>query len=349
MKPLAEICAPAVATERILFAFTTREQALFLPGLRWEEFGDHVCSYIDTDAAGPEGWARMLCEWRPTVVVTAWSAKRLPADWVMSPEFSLKYICHITGSLKSLLTREAFLRGVRATNWGSSINHTIAEHAMLMTLALLRGAGSWPEAMQRGGWTVDQVRRLRTRALRGRRVGLHGFGAIAREIATMLAPFKPAVIRAYSHGVPPAFMAGHGVEPCRSLDELYGSSEVMICCESLTAENRASVDARVLRLLEDDAIFVNVGRGEIVSEDALLAEAATGRLRIGLDVFHREPMPVDYPLRTAPGIMLSPHIAGPTLETYPLCGEHALENLRRYLAGESLSGEVTLDAFDRMT
>lgn len=349
MKPLAEACPPAVAAERILFAFTPREQSLFLPALRMEEFADQAYAYIDTATAGPEGWARMLREWRPTVIVTAWSAKGLPSDWVASPGFSLKYVCHVTGSLKSLMTREPFLRGVRATNWGASINHTIAEHAMLLTLALLRGAGTWPDAMEKGGWTVDQVRRLRTRALRGRSVGLHGFGAIAREIAAMLAPFKPACVRSYSRGVPPAFMAGHGVEPCGSLEELYGSSEVLICCESLTPENRGSVDARILGRLGDDSVFVNVGRGQIVDEGALLAEASTGRLRIGLDVFHREPLPADYPLRTAPGVMLSPHIAGPTLETYPACGDHALENLRRYLAGEPLSGEITLEAFDRMT
>lgn len=224
MKPLAEACPPAVAAERILFAFTPREQSLFLPALRMEEFADQAYAYIDTAIAGPEGWARMLREWRPTVIVTAWSAKGLPSDWVASPGFSLKYVCHVTGSLKSLMTREPFLRGVRATNWGASINHTIAEHAMLLTLALLRGAGTWPDAMEKGGWTVDQVRRLRTRALRGRSVGLHGFGAIAREIAAMLAPFKPACVRSYSRGVPPAFMAGHGVEPCGSLEELYGSS-----------------------------------------------------------------------------------------------------------------------------
>ncbi len=349
MKPLAEARAPAVGAERILFALTPKERALFLPSLRMEEFAGHAYSSIDTGATGPEDWARVLREWHPTVIVTAWSAKPLPPDWVGSPEFSLKYVCHVTGSLTSLLTREAFLRGLRVTNWGTSINHTIAEHALLLTLALLRGAVGWADAIRRGGWTVDHVRRLRTRALRGRRVGLHGFGSIAREIAAMLVPFKPAGIRAYSRGVPPAFIERHGVEPCEILEELYGTSEVLICCESLTPENRGSVDARVLRRLADDSVFVNVGRGEIVDEAALLAEAASGRLRIGLDVFHREPLPADYPLCTAPGVLLSPHIAGPTLEAYATCGDHALENLRRYLAGEPLSGEVTPEAFARMT
>jgi phosphoglycerate dehydrogenase-like enzyme len=349
MKPLAEACEPAVATERILFAFTPKEQALFLPDLRMEAFADQVYSYIDTEAAGPEGWARMLREWRPTVIVTAWSAKRLPADWVASPDFSLKYVCHVTGSLKSLLTREPFLRGVRATNWGTCINHTVAEHAMLLVLALLRGAQRWPAALEEGGWTVEQVRRLRTQSLRGKRVGLHGFGAIAREIAAMLAPFRPGSIRAYSYGVPPDFMLEHGVKSCRTLEELFANSEVLIECESLTPESRGSVDAGILGLLPDDAIFVNVGRGQVVAEDALLAEASSGRLRIGLDVYHQEPLSPDSPLRFAPAVMLSPHIAGPTLETFRLCGEHALANLKSYLAGGPLTGEVTLEAFDRMT
>lgn len=354
MKPPAEILpAPADAAkttvERILFAFNPNEQSLFLPDFDQSEFASGETLYIDTDAAGPEGWAKTLRTWRPTVMVTAWSAKRIPAEWVASDGFSLKYVCHVAGSLRSVMSRDLFLRGVRATNWGTCINHTIAEHAMLFVLALLRGAARWPQAIERGGWTVEHVKRLRTHSLRGRRVGLHGFGAIAREIVAMLAPFGPAEIAAYSHGVPADFIVSHGAKPRRSLEELFAGSEVLIDCESLTPENRGSVGARLLALLPDDAVFVNVGRAQIVDEAALLAEAVSGRLRIGLDVFHCEPLPEDSPLRRSPAVMLSPHIAGPTLDTYRLCGDHALDNLRRYLAGGRLTGEVTLTAFDRMT
>lgn len=353
MKSPAATLGPFAKTragaERVLFAFSARERALFLPDLRMEEFADTPYSYLDTDIAGLEGWDRALREIRPTVLVTAWSAKRIPTEWMESEEFSLKYVCHITGALKSVMTLELFERGVRASNWGTVINHTVAEHAILLVLALLRGATGWPASIERGGWTVDHVERLRTRSLRGKRVGLHGFGAIAREIAALLAPFQPAVISAYSHGVPADFMAGHGVQPCRSLDALFSDSEVLIDCESLTAASRGSVDARILGLLPDDAVFVNVGRGPIVDETALLAEADSGRLRIGLDVFHREPLPPDSPLRMAPSVLISPHIAGPTWDTYRLCGDHALENLRSYLAGGPLSGEVTSHGFARMT
>lgn len=337
-------------TEHVLFAFSDREQSLFLPDIRPEQTVARAAwSRLDPETLDAGGWADALRERRPTVLVTAWSAKPLPADWIDSDHFSLNYICHITGSLKKIMSRRLYERGVRATNWGSCINHTVAEHALLLVLALLRGAPSWSESIACGGWTIDHVQRLRTRSLRGSRVGLHGFGTIAREIASLLAPFRPERISACSRGVPPSFIAEHGVQPCPNLETLFAEHDVVIGCESLTPENHASVDARVLALLADDAVFVNVGRGQIVDENALLAEASSGRLRIGLDVFHREPLPADSPLVSAPGILLSPHIAGPTWDTYRVCGDHALENLRRYLAGESLGGEVSIDAFNRMT
>lgn len=349
VQPSPSAIAAPVSTERILFAFSSRERGIFLPELRFEEFDGRVYSYLNTDEVDDAGKERVLREWRPTVLMTAWSAPKIPVDWAESADMPLRYICHITGSVRSFVSRALIERGVRVTNWGPSINHTVAEHAMLMVLALLRGAPRWPTAIRQPGWTIEMMTRLRTRSLRGRRVGLHGFGGVAREIVAMLAPFQPGRISAYSQGVPPAFIAGHGVVPCDSLEELAAGSDVLIECESLTPASRASMDGRILGLLADDAVFVNVGRGSLVDESALLNEAASGRLRVGLDVFHREPLAADSPLLTAPGVMLSPHIAGPTWDTYRLCGDHALDNLRSYLAGEPLSGEITPVAFDRMT
>lgn len=341
--------ASATVTDRILFAITPRERAIFLPGLRDEDFDAWPRAFFNPETAAPGDWETRLREWRPTVIVSAWSTRRIPPAWVASDDFSLRYVCHVAGSVRTVLSRDILERGVRATNWGSAITHTIAEHAILLVLALLRGTPRWPESIALGGWTLEQSERLRTRSLRGLRVGLHGFGAIARELVALLAPFRPAAIKVHSLGVPPAFIAEHGATACTELDELFSGSDVLIECESLSPQSRGSVGARQLALLPDDAGFVNVGRGQVVDEAALLAEAASGRLRIGADVFHREPLAPDYPLLRAPGVLASPHIAGPTWDTYRLCGDHALENLRRHLAGEALGGEVSLAAFDRMT
>lgn len=341
--------ARTVSAERVLFAFSPREQGIFFPSLRLDHF--HACPhvYVDTDRTDAEAWEKTLRDCRPTVIVSAWSTRRIPAAWAASDDFSLRYVCHVAGSLRSVLSRDLLEQGVQATNWGDAISHTVAEHAVLLALALLRGAPRWRASTAEGGWAIEHVTRLRTKSLRGRRIGLHGFGSVARATLPLLAAFQPAEVRVYSHGVPRSLIAEQGAIPCSSLDELFSGSEILIGCESLSPQNRGSVDARILGLLPDDAVFINVGRGPIVDETALLHEAASGRLRIGLDVFHHEPLSPDSPLTHAPGILLSPHIAGPTWDTYRSCGDHALENLRRYLAGESLGGEVTPAGFDRMT
>jgi phosphoglycerate dehydrogenase-like enzyme len=189
---------------------------------------------------------------------------------------------------------------------------------------------------------------LRSRTLAGKRVGLHGMGAVARALAGLLRPFG-VNLAAYSRGVPEAHMLALGVRPCASLEELFRHAEVLFEVEGLNGHTRGSVTADLLELLPPDAVFVNVGRGALADEAALAALARAGRLRVGLDVYHREPLAADSPLRDNPGVLLSPHVAGPTWETYPLCGAQALENLAAYLRGETPENLVTLEIYDRAT
>jgi phosphoglycerate dehydrogenase-like enzyme len=92
-----------------------------------------------------------------------------------------------------------------------------------------------------------------------------------------------------------------------------------------------------------------VGRGQVVDEEALVKIASEGRLRLGLDVFHLEPLPPNSPLFKIPHALLSPHLAGPTEDGFPLLAEFAIRNIHRYLDGSDVEGRVTLDAYDRST
>lgn len=335
-------------TERILFSLGPLEKSLFLPDADLTQFEGLPCVHINPDGISAAAWHDILREHRPTVLVSAWNTPPIPAAWIEAPDLPLRYICHITGSVKTVAPRPLLTRGVQITNWGTTINHTIAEHALLMVLALLRNAPAWSVNAFSGKYSAQLMPVLRTRSLRGKRVGLHGFGAIAREIVALLKPFN-VQISAYSQGVPDAFFAQHGVDGCDDLESLFARSEVLIECESLTPQTRGVVTAEVLALLPPDAVFVNVGRGAIADERALAQLAAAGRLRVGLDVFHQEPLPADSPLATIPGLLISPHIAGPTWDAFPTCGQHALSNLRRYLKGEPLTDIVTLEIYDRAT
>jgi phosphoglycerate dehydrogenase-like enzyme len=243
----------------------------------------------------------------------------------------------------SLVPRLLVKRGVLVSNWGTAISYTVAEHAVLLTLAALRNLPLWPLYLE---MPADRVARMGTRGLRGKRVGIHGFGGIAREVVDMLQGFKVDIF-AYSAGVPSELFQTHGVRECTSLEELFSTSDVLIECEGLNASTRGSVSAPVLDELHDGAVFVNVGRGAVVDEAHLQRMAASGRVRVALDVFAMEPLKPGSPWLDIPAACISPHIGGPTADAGPICGEHGLQNVRRYLRGEAIEGTITLDLYDR--
>gem|GEM_PF-4725935 len=109
-------------------------------------------------------------------------------------------------------------------------------------------------------------------------------------------------------------------------------AEILIVAEALDERTRGSMREEHLRALDDGAL-VNVARGPIIEEAALLRVAAEGRLRIGLDVYHQEPLPLDHPLRALRHVCLLPHIGGPTADRRRDAGRHALRQLAGYLAG----------------
>jgi phosphoglycerate dehydrogenase-like enzyme len=294
-------------------------------------------------------WSELLESYDPTILVTGWSTPPLTKEIIQSPSFRVRYICHLTGSVRKVLPSLVFEKGILVSNWGTIAGTSVAEHAILMVLACLRELTRWKHVI---GLPVQnyshEKKQLLTMGLSGKRVGLHGFGNIAREVVRLLQPFN-VTISSYSAGVPVSVMQEQGVTACQSLESLFDSSEVLIECEALTEQNRQSIGAKLLKRLPDQAVFVNVGRGAIVDEQALIAEAQNGRLRVGLDVLSKEPPSSDSALLTCDNILLSPHIGGPTRDRYLDCSSFAMENIQRYLAGQSVQAMVDIHVYNRST
>jgi phosphoglycerate dehydrogenase-like enzyme len=327
----------------LLFALSSADRHRFLNGRSLEqEFGPGA-RWVDVAGISKDDWQRLLIETAPEVLVSAWDTPQFPEELARSPDLSLRYVCHMAGGVR-FLPRSLLERGVLVSNWGSSASSSVAEHALLMTLGALRSLPLWRPLLS--NMPSDRMAMLRTRTLRRKRVGLHGFGLIARQFVGMARPFEPDIC-AYSAGVPLELFECHGVRAAASLEELFKHSEVLIECEALTALTRGSVTAALLDLLPEDAVFVNVGRGAVVDEEALGRRALEGRIRVALDVFEHEPLPADSAFLRTPNAMLSPHVAGPTDDTFALCGEFALSNLKRYFQGEKPEGLVTPEAYDR--
>jgi phosphoglycerate dehydrogenase-like enzyme len=335
--------AMTTATQRMLFALSSADRRRFIPDRAVEEEFAPGAHWIDVGELGANDWHETLAEFAPEVLVTAWDTPLFPVELARDPALPLRYVCHLAGGVRAL-PRSLLERGVLVSNWGECASQTVAEHALLLTLAALRNLPRWDAFMAR--MPENRSLELRTRTLHRRRVGLHGFGSVARQLARLLRPFE-AEISAYSAGVPAELYERCDVRNAGSLEQLFARSEVLIECEALTDRTRGSVTAELLELLPDDAIFINVGRGAVVDEPALARCAARGKLRVALDVFEHEPLPADSPLRLLSDAVLSPHIAGPTSDTFALCGEFAMSNLHRYLRGETPTGLVTIEAYDR--
>lgn len=332
-----------------LIVLTDKEREDFFPSDHEQDLRNLLpeAVWVDASFRDPSDWLGTLESVRPEILVAAWEAPALPLELLRNGASPIRYLCYLTGSVRSIVPREYIEKGLIVTNWGDVISDTVAECALLLTLSCMRRSTYWALAMHtEGKWKTG--RHPDTQSLFGRRVGLHGLGAIGRQLVRLLQPFDVS-ISAFSPSVPDAMFDALNVTRARSLEDLFSGSDVLIELAPAKPENRHMVDEAMLRRLPEGATFVNVGRGMVVDEEALVRIAREGRLQIGLDVYEKEPLPADSPLRGLPNVSLLPHLGGPTRDRRVECGKLALRNIRRYLSSEPLENVITEVIYDRAT
>jgi phosphoglycerate dehydrogenase-like enzyme len=328
----------------LLAVLTPFEKDHFFPDALWAEIESlsPAVRLLDATALTAEAFHAELNRTSPDVVLACWKTPPLPA--VLPP--NLRYLCYVTGSVRHIVTRAQLEAGFLVTNWGNVISRTVAECALFHTLACLRRAPHWTlEFHQERGWRDGWQQ---VQSLFGRRVGVHGYGAVAREFLKLIPPFG-CMVSVLAPDFDAAEAARTGLRSCGSLEELFGENDIIVELAPLNRVTRGSVDERILRLIRPGGVFVNVARAGITDEAALLRVAQAGEISLGLDVFVQEPHPADSPWRGLRNVSVTPHIAGPTLDRFPDAGAHALHNLRACAAGEPLTSLVTLKSYDEAT
>jgi phosphoglycerate dehydrogenase-like enzyme len=328
----------------ILAALTAQELRDFFPDALHAQLRDvatHFAHY-DTQHATMGEFHRELASANPEILLACWKTPPLPARLPSN----LRYVCYVAGSVKKLVSREHIAGGLLVSNWGGSISRIVAEWALFHILSCLRRATYWTLAMHREGAWKDNG--TETASLFGRRVGLHGFGQIAREVVRLLQPFG-CRISAFAPDVDAETERVHGVRPARTLEELFAENDVVVELAPLIDETRGIVTEKHLRLLQPGSVFVNVGRGAVVDEAALLRVAQEGKILVGLDVFTVEPLPSNSGFRGLPNVTLTPHLAGPTSDRRRDAGAFAIANLRAYAEGRPLEAEITTRVYDTST
>lgn len=214
-------------------------------------------------------------------------------------------------------------RGVAVRNCPAANTDDVAELAMGLMLAAGRGIAAADAAMRAGKWVNRTTHRLS-----GRKLGIFGMGSIGKAIARRAAAFDMSVSYS-SRSVQPNLPYDH----LPTLRQLAEAVDILVLAAPATDATYHIVDARVLDALGPDGILVNIARGTLVDEAALIAALSEGRLgAAGLDVFEHEP---DFPaaLRGLPNVVLSPHNGGNTYQAFSAVRAKAVSSMRAHFEG----------------
>ncbi|MFJ6740085.1 2-hydroxyacid dehydrogenase [Streptomyces sp. NPDC091279] len=223
--------------------------------------------------------------------------------------------------------------GVRVCNARGVHEASTAELALTLTLSSLRGVPGFVRAQDRGEWNGG----FRP-SLADRTVMIVGYGSIGSAIEDRLLPFEVTRVIRVARS---ARTTERGpVHPFTDLPALLPEADVVILSTPLTDTTRHLVDAGFLARMKDGALLVNVARGPVVETKALLAELADGRITAALDVTDPEPLPREHPLWTAPGVLISPHVGGPTSAFRPRAERLLADQLTRFVNREPLRNVI---------
>jgi phosphoglycerate dehydrogenase-like enzyme len=233
--------------------------------------------------------------------------------------------------------------GVAVFNAPMALNHSTASSALLFMLALAKRLPDQERITRQGRW--DRQADVMGSEIQGRTLGIVGLGHSGRELARLVAPFAMRIL-AFSPHAEPATAQSLGVH-LTSLDQVLSESDFVSLHCRLTAETHGLIGAPQLALLKRAAYFINVGRGELVDQQALVAALRERKIAgAGLDVFEVEPLPTDDPLLGLDNVILTPHWSASTSDVWRATGAAMAEGMKKAACGERPDNVVNPQVFD---
>jgi phosphoglycerate dehydrogenase-like enzyme len=234
--------------------------------------------------------------------------------------------------------------GVAVFNAPFALNHSTASAALLFMLALAKRLPAQELLVRQGRWD-RQAEALGSEIL-GRAVGIIGLGHCGRELVRLLAPFQMRVL-AYSPHADPAHALALGVR-LTTIDEVLADSDFVSLHCRLTPDTLRLIGSAQIALMKPSAYLINVGRGELVDQPALVAALRERRIAgAGLDVFEIEPLPADDPLIQLDNVILTPHWLASTTDVWAATGNAMAEGMLRAARGELPENVVNPEVLDR--
>ena len=245
----------------------------------------------------------------------------------------IRWLHSFSAGVDNIFFQRLLDRGVRVTTSSGAMAVPIAQTVMLYLLALSRDLPGWLDDQSRRHWNPREIGDLQARTL-----GIVGLGPIGLEVARLATAFRMRVV-----GVR---RTPTGEEPCetrtlRQLPGLLPELDALVLAVPLSDETRRLIDHEALAALKPGCVVVNIGRGELIDEAALVEALESGQVGgAGLDVFEAEPLPEDSPLWHLPNVIVTPHSSGTSSGNFHRASEIFVENLQRYVRGEPMRNEV---------
>jgi D-3-phosphoglycerate dehydrogenase / 2-oxoglutarate reductase len=235
---------------------------------------------------------------------------------------------------------ESTSAGVLVCNVPGANAQTVAEHAIWTAMALLRRYPIVAHEMTGGGWASARSNADHGRDLSGLTLGLLGLGNVGKAVARIAHHGFGMTVVAHTRS-----RKGSAEVEALGFYDLLQRCDILVLCAPLTDETQGLMDARALASMKQGAILINVARGPLVVEKALVEALSSGHLGgAALDVFDTQPLQADHPFRSLPNMILTPHMAGITADSMLRMGQGVVREAQRILAGHLPTNLVNADA-----
>lgn len=276
----------------------------------------------------------IVCGWG-TPTYTKEVTDRLP---------NLKIIAYTGGSMANVVTEEVLESGIIALTGNYIFAQSVAEGCLCYTLCALREIEKYQNLVRNGSWTNGT---WYNRGLFGRKIGIVGFGEIARNYVEMLRPFDMEILINSGH-MSEEEAAAYGAR-LASREEIFSECDIISLHLSLTEKTRGCINRELLEMIRPDALLVNTARGAVVDEAVMEELLVQKRFSAALDVFSQEPLPQDSKLRTLENVVILPHMGGPTIDLREYITCSFAKDFAEYKEGRPMKNQFFASSLGHMT
>lgn len=304
------------------------------------EQGEVICNTTDHNLDADE---IVQMAYSADVIICGWGTVKFTKDLVKRLP-NLKIIAYTAGSMAPVVEKETFETGVVALTGNYIFAQSVAEGCLTYTLCALREIEKYMNIVRNGGWRSES---FYNRGLIGKKVGLIGFGEIAKQFVKLLKPFEVEILVNSSH-VSLEETKAYGVSVATK-EEIFSECDIVSLHMSLTEKTVGVIDRKLLEMLKPDAVFVNTARGRIVDCEALEELLSEGRFSAALDVFHQEPLDEDSVLRKLKNVVLLPHMGGPTIDMRENIALSFIKDFKAYKENRPMKNVFKPESLQYMT